>query len=114
MGAAMQPRLAEDFLVSAAKAALRPVQALMAAPVFLFLAALTAMLLRHPDVSFYEIDRVAFGLLMVGVVGRKVILRQRLFEWERITWPMAGLALLAVASVWGRPFDNETWSSRSG
>jgi putative inorganic carbon (HCO3(-)) transporter len=110
MGAAMHPRLAEDFLVSAAKAALRPVQALMAAPVFLFLAALTAMLLRHPDVAFYEIDRVAFGLLMVGVVGRKVILRQRLFEWERITWPMAGLALLAVASVWGRPFDNETWS----
>ena len=26
------------------------------------------MLLRHPDVQFYEIDRVAFGLLVLGAV----------------------------------------------
>jgi len=89
---------------------LRPLHVLIAAPAFLFLGALTAMLLRHPDVQFYEIDRVAFALLAVGVVGRAVILRQRVFTIERASWPMIALTLLVLASVAGRPFDNETWS----
>jgi hypothetical protein len=76
----------------------------------LFLAALTAMLLRHPDVAFYEIDRVALGLLVVGVVGRAVVLRQRLFVMERVTWPLMGLTVLALAEVIGQPFEHETWS----
>lgn len=99
-----------DLLASAWRTILRPLHILMAAPSVLFLSALTAMLLRHPDVAFYEIDRVAFGLLVVGVAGRAVILRQRLFVMERVTWPMIGLTLLAIASVIGQPFDNETWS----
>jgi len=99
-----------DFWVLASQVVLRPLQVLMAAPTLLFLAALTAMLLRHPDVAFYEIDRVAFGLLVVGVSGRAVVLRQRLFVMERVTWPMLGLTALALASVIGQPFDNETWS----
>ena len=89
---------------------LSPLQVLMAAPTLLFLAALTAMLLRHPDVAFYEIDRVAFGLLILGVVGRAVVLRQRIFVLERASWPMIGLTALAVASVLGQPYDCETWS----
>jgi len=101
--------LAEGLTLRAAEVLLRPLQALMSAPCLLFLAALTAMLLRHPDVAFYEIDRIAFVLLVIGVVGRAVVLRQRLFVMERATWPMIGLTLLAVASVIGRPFDNETW-----
>ena len=88
---------------------LLPLQAMMTAPTALFLVALTAMLLRHPDVPFYEIDRVAFALLVVGVAGRAVVTRQRLLVVERATWPMIGLTLLAVASVIGQPFDNETW-----
>jgi O-antigen ligase len=99
-----------DLLALAGLVVLRPLQALMAAPTLLFLGALTAMLLRHPDVAFYEIDRVAFGLLVVGVAGRAVVLRQRLFVMERVTWPMLGLTALALASVIGQPFDNETWS----
>ena len=99
-----------DFWVLASRVVLRPLQALIAAPTLLFLAALTAMLLRHPDVAFYEIDRVAFGLLVVGVLGRAVVLRQRLVVMERVTWPMLGLTALALASVIGQPFDNETWS----
>jgi O-antigen ligase len=98
-----------DLSVWAAQLVLRPLQALMAAPVLLFLAALTAMLLRPPDVSFYEIDRVAFGLLVVGVVGRAVVRRQPIFVVHRTTWPMAALLLLVLASVLGRPFDHETW-----
>lgn len=91
-------------------ALLKPVQVLIAAPSVLFLAALVAMLLRHPDVPFYAIDRVAFGLLVTGVCLRAVVLRQRLFVMERASWPMAGLTALALASVAAQPFDNETWS----
>lgn len=101
---------ATDVAVRVAETALIPLRALMAAPSLLFLAALTAMLLRHPDVQFYEIDRVAFGLLAIGVVGRAIVYRQPLFVMERATWPLAGLTLLAVASVAGQPFDHETWS----
>jgi putative inorganic carbon (hco3(-)) transporter len=96
--------------MSAAKAVLALMQGLISAPSLLFLAALTAMLLRHPDVAFYEIDRVAFGLLVVGVAGRAVIFRRQLLVVERATWPMIGLCLLAVTSVVGRPFEHETWS----
>ena len=99
-----------DLSVSTGQLFLRPLQVLMAAPSLLFLGALTAMLLRHPDVAFYEIDRVAFGLLVVGVVGRGVILRQRLLFVERVTWPMIGLMALALVSVTGQPYDHETWS----
>jgi O-antigen ligase len=100
---------AEEAAGQALRIGLRPLHALTIAPAALFLAALTAMLLRHPDVSFYEIDRVAFLLLIVGVTARAVVMRQRMLVVERATWPMLGLILLAVASVIGQPFDNETW-----
>jgi O-antigen ligase len=82
---------------------------MMTVPTGLFLAALAAMLLRHPDVSFYEIDRVAFSALVLVVVGRAILLRQPLVIVERATWPMIGLTLLAVTSVIDQPFDNQTW-----
>ena len=89
---------------------LRPLQVMMMAPAALFLGALATMLLRPPDVPFYEIDRVAFVLLVLGVAGRAAVTRQRLLVVERATWPMIGLTLLAVASVAQQPFDNQTWS----
>jgi O-antigen ligase len=93
-----------------AKIALLPVQFLFSAPSFLFLATLTVMLLRHPDVHFYAIDRVAFVLLLFAVAGRAVLLRQNVFVFERATWPMLGLTFFALASVAGRTFDPEGWS----
>jgi O-antigen ligase len=36
-------------------------------------------------------------------------MRKQFIFVERATWPMIGLALLAVASVAGQPFDNQTW-----
>ena len=106
--------IAEDFALRVLQALMHPLRMLMAAPVLLFLAALTAMLLRHPDVSFYEIDRVAFVLLVIGVAGRAVVLRERWLVIERATWPMVGLSVLALSSVAGRPFDNETWCLLAG
>jgi putative inorganic carbon (hco3(-)) transporter len=88
---------------------LRPLQGLMFVPTALFLAALAAMLLRPPDVPFYEIDRVAFVLLVLGVSGRAIVTRQRSLVIERATWPMIGLLIVAVASVIQLPFDNQTW-----
>lgn len=82
----------------------------MALPSLLFLAALAAMLFRHPDVSFYEIDRAAFGLLVLAVVGKALVLRRQILRIERATLPMLGLTVLAVASVATQPFDNQTWS----
>jgi putative inorganic carbon (hco3(-)) transporter len=102
--------LREEVAGHAFAIGLRPLHVLLQAPVFLFLAALTAMLLRPPDVSFYEVDRVAFGLLVLGVVGRAIVLRQRLLLVERASWPMLGLTLLALASAAGHSFDNESWS----
>jgi putative inorganic carbon (hco3(-)) transporter len=107
---AARSRIGVDLSVWAAEIALRPLQALMLAPALLYLAMLTAMLLRHGSVPFYEIDRVAFGLLVVGVVGRAMVLRQRLLVAERILCPMLGLTILAVATVIQQPFDSETWS----
>jgi O-antigen ligase len=93
-----------------AKALLRPLQILFAAPSLLFLAALSAMLLRHPDVQFYEIDRVAFCFLILGTVGSTVLARQSVLKLERATWPMIGLTALAVASAAAQPLDHEAWS----
>jgi putative inorganic carbon (HCO3(-)) transporter len=89
---------------------LRPLHAMMLAPSTLFLCALAAMLLRPPDVPFYEIDRVAFLLLILGVAARAAVTRQPVLRMERVTWPMIGLTLLAVVSVVQQPFDNQAWS----
>jgi O-antigen ligase len=89
---------------------LKPIQLLISAPSILFLAALAAMLLRPPDVQFYEIDRVAFLLLLAGVVGRVLVLRRSLFAFDRASWPMLGLTVLALVSVSSESFDHETWS----
>jgi hypothetical protein len=77
---------------------LRPVQATMFVPTALFLAALAAMLLRHPDVPFYEVDRVAFVVLVLGVSGRAILTRQKLLVVGRVTWPMIGLIILGKTS----------------
>ena len=103
-------RSSRDFAGWGLEFMLRPLQLLTTAPSVLFLAALTAMLLRHPDVQFYEIDRVAFGILVAAVLAWCVAKHQPLFVMERATWPMLGLTALAIISVAGQPFDHETWS----
>ena len=102
-------RLGAQFAAGAVSVALRPLQLVMAAPTLLFLAALTAMLVWHPDISFHEINRLTFGLLVLGVVGRAVVLRQRVFAIERASLPMIGLTLMAAVSLMGRPIDGDTW-----
>jgi len=101
---------AEELPAKTIAAALRPLHILVAAPSWLFLLALAAMLLRPPDVRFYQIDRVAFGMLVVAVAARTTCLRGHPVVVEGASWPMAGLILLALISVAGQPFEPEAWN----
>ena len=109
IAATREDELASGFLAGAIKSSLRPLQALIAAPTLLFLTALTAMLFCHPDVPFHELNRVTFALLVVGVVGRALILKQEVLRLERATWPMIALTALALISLVGRTVGEDTW-----
>ncbi len=91
-------------------ATLRPLHALIAAPFLLFAATMTAMLFRPSDVQFYDVDRIAFVLLVLVVLLRALILRQSLRAARSVTWPMLGLTALALADALSQPYESETWS----
>ncbi len=95
---------------SAAVAAVRPAQAIMAAPSLLFVATLTVMLFRPPDLQFYSLDRIAFVLLVMVAVLRGLILRQPLWIVKGVTLPMLGLLSLACFSIITQPFDTQSYS----
>src|SRR4051812_40665175 len=99
--------LASRWTAGAVETMLRPLQALIAAPTLLFLAALTAMLFCHPEVPLHQLNRVVFGILVLGVVARAVVLREPLFRFERASWLMIALTLMVLASMIGRPFDED-------
>jgi O-antigen ligase len=109
-GIVAQSLLGGDVAGRGIRLGLRPLQAMMLAPTVLFWATLTAMLLRPPDVPFYEIDRLALALLALAVAGRAVLKRQGLLRIERASWPMIGLTLMAGASIAQQPFDCQSWS----
>ncbi len=109
IAARREEELVSGLLPGAIKTLLRPLQALIAAPTLLFLTALTAMLFCHPDVSFHRLNRVSFALLIVGVVGRAVVLKQEVLWLERATWPMIALTAVVLISLVGRPIDEDTW-----
>lgn len=106
----IRPRWELALTEPIAKLLFLPIQGVASNPCFLFLVALSAMLLRHPDVRFYEIDRIAFLLLVLGVAIRAALLRENLFVFERASWPMLAITVLMVVSAAGRLVDNEIWS----
>jgi O-antigen ligase len=109
VAAIREDELAWGFLASAIRNSLRPFQALIAAPTLLLLAALTAMLFCHPDVSFHRLNRVTFALLVAGVVGRAVVLKQEVQWFARASWAMMALTAVVLISLVGRPVDEDTW-----
>lgn len=90
--------------------AFRPLQALIAAPSWLFLLFLGAALFRPPGVQFFPFDRVALGLLLFVVALRAAALRQQIRFYGAVGWPMLGLLLLALAGLAAQPFDPQAWS----
>ena len=103
-----KPRGPTEAMVLAA--ALRPLQALIAAPSLLFLATLTLMLFRPANLGLLPIDRIAFVLLACGVLIRILLLHQELPVSFAFTLPMLGLTVLALAGNWKQPYDAEAWS----
>src|ERR1039457_2218190 len=85
-------------------ALVRPLHILMSFPALLFLAMLTAMLFRPPDMKLYCLDRVAFGLLVFVILLRTLLLRQPLRLARLVTLPMFALVLLAVAGTLNQPY----------
>lgn len=98
------------LLAGAIRSWLRPVQALIAAPSILFIIALTAMLFCHPDFSFHRLSSFTFGLLVLGVVGRALFLKQNIFRCERASLAMIALTILVLIRLINQPVDEDTWS----
>ena len=90
--------------------ALRPLHALIAAPSFIYLTALTVMLFRPPDLQFYHLDRIAFLALILTVGLHLLVSQQRLDLIGPVTWPMAGVVLLAFLSLLKEPYEPQDWS----
>lgn len=88
---------------------LKSVYALLVSPEYLFLAALSAMLFRPPDLKAFPVDRVAFALLLCVMVTR-VLLRRDHLQIYASTYPMLGLLLLGLISAISQPYDAQTWS----
>jgi O-antigen ligase len=99
-----------DAGISALALVIKPLQAALAAPSLLYLATLTVMLFRPPDLEFFSLDRVAFVLLVAVVLLRALLLRQSLTPPSAVIWPMAGLLVLVVGNLLSHPFDASLWS----
>jgi O-antigen ligase len=89
--------------------AVRPLHALVSAPISIFLITLAVMLFRPPDVQFYSLDRIAFVLLATTMFLRTCVLRCRVALGTSIAVPMFLLLLLTTISVLEQPYDTQTW-----
>jgi putative inorganic carbon (HCO3(-)) transporter len=78
-------------------------------PTFMFLAVLTAMLFRPPDLKSFPIDRVAFCALVLLLCLRLCIHRQPLRTYSA-TWPLLALLLIGLWGAMTQPYDPQAWS----
>ncbi len=89
--------------------ALKALYALLQSPEYVFLAALTAMLFRPPDLAIIPIDRIAFVLLLaVSALG--LMLRHERIRLCTSSWPMLGLLVLGLWGTLAQPYDAKAWS----
>jgi O-Antigen ligase len=75
-----------------------------------FIGSLAVFLFRPPDLELHHADRIVFGILGFVVLLRTFLVRQRLPWIHSISWPMAGLLLLALYAPMTQPFNVQTWS----
>ena len=92
------------------KMVLSPPQAAIRFAPLLFIATLAVLLFRPPDVDLYQLDRIAFGLLVIACLLRAVLLRKELWPKTSLILPMLLLSLLAMGTTLGQAFDAQTWS----
>ncbi|HWF91054.1 MAG TPA: O-antigen ligase family protein [Terriglobales bacterium] len=84
--------------------------ALISHPTSLFLAALTIILFRPPDLPLYEMDRIAVFALTFFVAVRALLLRQSFRIFDSVSLPLLGLVILAFCRVVSQPYDPQNWS----
>ena len=106
---ASSPRTRFEYAPALIAAPFRVMHGFVNLPVLAFLAALTAMLFRPPDLKSFPLDRVAFALLLVCIVFRLCLRGQRVRAYPA-TWPMLALLLLGLWGVLSQPYDSQTWS----
>jgi O-antigen ligase len=104
------PTLNWDLLAGSIKAALRPLQALIAAPSLLFIATLALMLFHPLDAHVFVYDRYAFCVLMFIAFLRACLLQEPICFRGPVTLPLTVLALLALSQLVVQPYNAETWS----
>jgi putative inorganic carbon (HCO3(-)) transporter len=88
----------------------RCLHSLIAAPSILFIATLTAMLFRPPDMQFYWLDRIAFLLPLLVMALRMMVQRRQVAIMCPAMWPMAALLVMGLCSLLTQPFDAQSWS----
>ena len=89
----------------------RPLFFLITSPSLLFLATLTAMLFRPPDLHFYNLDRVALVLLVGIVTLRVLLLRQSVPFTKTVTLPLLFLIAIGLLELLSRPSVAQDWST---
>jgi len=99
-----------ELLAASLKAALRPLQALMAAPSLLFIATMALMLFHPLDAPVRSYDRFAFGILVFVVISRTCVLQEPLRVQGPVTFPLMVLLVLAFSQAVAQPYKAETWS----
>lgn len=104
------PALTWDLLAASIKAALRPVQALIAAPSLLFIATMALMLFHPPDAHVQAYDRFAFCILVFIVLLRACALREAICLRGPVTLPLMVLVVLAFSQLVAQPYNAEIWS----
>ena len=98
------------LIAGTSRAFVSPLHALLAAPSLVFLATLTIMLFRPPNIGLLPLDRLAFFLLVLVVLLRTLLLKTGLPFSRSFTLPMLGLSVLALAANWRQAYDAEAWS----
>lgn len=90
-------------------AAILPLRWLLDCPALVFIAALTSMLFRPPDLKTFPLDRVAFAV-MVGAFALRLCLRRDRLKAYSATWPMLMLLLLGLFGVLQETDGAAAWS----
>jgi putative inorganic carbon (hco3(-)) transporter len=88
---------------------LAPLEAAIKGPAALYLFTLSVFLFRPPTLEFYFVDRIAFCILVM-VVGLRVLVLHQTLPRTGLSWPMAGLALLAIVGMAHHASEAATWS----
>jgi putative inorganic carbon (HCO3(-)) transporter len=92
-------------------AAFRPLHALISFPTLLFFATLAAMLFRPPDLHFYDLDRVALGLLVAVVLLRALVVRCWFSFAAPVALPLLILIVMNLFELASHPSQNQDWST---